>query len=467
MSRTDSGGGIENAGSLNVTGSTISGNTSRMWSGIANRGVADLVGATVSGNSTNLFGGGGIGNSGRLTLVNSTVSSNRAGSAGHGGGIEQQGGGTLTLDNSTLSGNTAGLGGGGLAMIFGASSAILRNDSVVADNVANVLGGGGILANAGTTVNVSDSIVRGNRAAISGGGIASQGSLTILRSTISENSAGLAGGGLRIDLAGSSLTLRESRVRSNRTTVNGLAWGGGLFVGNGATGSVIDSHIEGNASDYGAGLSLSASGLVTFERVAISGNVAEIGGGVLAHVGSSFQMRASTVSSNSARAAGGGVFLSSAPGFKDSLGTFAYVTISGNDAQQGGGLYDTGRTPTSLTASIVAGNQQAGSISGASADCFGSVSGGGTNLVGIGTGCPLQGNRTVAPADVFATVLGPLTDNGGPSPTHALLPGSPATDVGLLTCVFPPVRLDQRGVTRPRDGNGDGVATCDIGAVER
>jgi hypothetical protein len=53
-------------------------------------------------------------------------------------------------------------------------------------------------------------------------------------------------------------------------------------------------------------------------------------------------------------------------------------------------------------------------------------------------------------------LLGPLTDNGGPTPTVLLLAGSPALDA--IPTGFPPV--DQRGVTRPQ-----GVA-ADIGAVE-
>jgi hypothetical protein len=67
--------------------------------------------------------------------------------------------------------------------------------------------------------------------------------------------------------------------------------------------------------------------------------------------------------------------------------------------------------------------------------------------------------------------LGPLQDNGGSTPTHALLPGSPAIDAGdpegckryFQGELFP---VDQRGATRPEDGDGDGRAICDLGAFE-
>lgn len=60
--------------------------------------------------------------------------------------------------------------------------------------------------------------------------------------------------------------------------------------------------------------------------------------------------------------------------------------------------------------------------------------------------------------------LGPLADNGGPTMTRLPNPGSPAIDAaaGAPHCTSP----DQRGVSRPEDGDGDGVASCDIGAVE-
>jgi autotransporter family porin len=61
-------------------------------------------------------------------------------------------------------------------------------------------------------------------------------------------------------------------------------------------------------------------------------------------------------------------------------------------------------------------------------------------------------------------MLGPLADNGGPTPTHALLSGSPAIDrIPVEDCVDAdglPVTEDQRGEPRPA---GDG---CDVGAFE-
>jgi hypothetical protein len=54
--------------------------------------------------------------------------------------------------------------------------------------------------------------------------------------------------------------------------------------------------------------------------------------------------------------------------------------------------------------------------------------------------------------------LGPLADNGGPTETHALLPGSVAIDV--IPAEMCEVDTDQRGVDRPQ---GD---ACDVGAVE-
>jgi len=78
--------------------------------------------------------------------------------------------------------------------------------------------------------------------------------------------------------------------------------------------------------------------------------------------------------------------------------------------------------------------------------------------------CPNPATSPAAAGLIIADpLLGPLADNGGPTLTHALLSGSPAIDAAHPDgCPS----VDQRGAPRPVDGNGDGVAACDIGSYE-
>jgi uncharacterized repeat protein (TIGR01451 family)/CSLREA domain-containing protein len=128
-----------------------------------------------------------------------------------------------------------------------------------------------------------------------------------------------------------------------------------------------------------------------------------------------------------------------------------------------------------MTNSIIAGNKIGSNTTESNADCYsngGTITSQGHNLVGAGTGCPSDGSndQSVAPASLFTTVLEQtLADNGGDTLTHALLGGSPATDAAdntLCADASTVNNVDQRGVTRPIDGNNDGTATCDIGAFE-
>jgi hypothetical protein len=169
------------------------------------------------------------------------------------------------------------------------------------------------------------------------------------------------------------------------------------------------------------------------------------GGGISSFFGGTLTLRNSTISNNTAR------------DFFQGVGV-------------GGGILSplSGRGTTELTHTIVVGNS---ADDDTFADCGESLTSLGHNLVGAGTGCPSDGpgDLTVAPAEVFTTVLGPLQDNGGPTQTHALLPGSPGIDAGKTTCTDAsgnPLTTDQRGRPRPVDGNGDGIAACDIGAFE-
>ena len=118
-----SGGGINNAGTLTVVRSAVSGNTANTGGnggGIFNTGILTISSSAISGNSvssvTGAGSGGGIFNAGgTLTISNSTISGNSA--VGPGGNSDSGGGiitnvGIVTLTNTTITGNTADFGGG-------------------------------------------------------------------------------------------------------------------------------------------------------------------------------------------------------------------------------------------------------------------------------------------------------------------------------------------------------------------
>ena len=65
--------------------------------------------------------------------------------------------------------------------------------------------------------------------------------------------------------------------------------------------------------------------------------------------------------------------------------------------------------------------------------------------------------------DTFTTLIERIENIPPRQWFHPLLPGSPAIDVAVGPCSG----KDQRGISRPRDGDGDGVAVCDLGAIER
>src|SRR5262249_42871347 len=101
-------------------------------------------------------------------------------------------------------------------------------------------------------------------------------------------------------------------------------------------------------------------------------------------------------------------------------------------------------------------------------DINGTIDSQGYNLVQNPAGVPTLISSDLRRVDPG---LGSLANNGGPTQTHLLPIGSPAIDAGppggCVDAFGAPLTTDQRGRTRPSDGNGDGSTICDIGAVER
>jgi CSLREA domain-containing protein len=149
------------------------------------------------------------------------------------------------------------------------------------------------------------------------------------------------------------------------------------------------------------------------------------------------------------------------------------VTFSGNTSPSGGGIFNDG--DLALLNCTITGNTSGianrGTARSKSTMIVDSTSGDGNNCTDSNVtseGNNLDSGSSCNFADVTdmsntAPQLSPLGDNGGPTWTHGLLPGSPAIDKGSeLDCP----RYDQRGAFRPADGDENGTATCDIGSVE-
>lgn len=210
--------------------------------------------------------GGGIYNDGsagsaELTILNSTISKNITSFAG--GGIYNDaingGNATLTITNSTVDGNGAAFneipsGGGEGGGIYNASGTVIITTSVVSDNLAGVndnfpSGDGGGISNWGI-MTIIDSTITNNSTFFLGGGISNAGTLTITGSTINGNLAegqhdqklfGTGGG-----IAG-TVTLINSTVSDNSAPVGG----GGLQGGGVVTNSTISGNTNGGISVTG------------------------------------------------------------------------------------------------------------------------------------------------------------------------------------------------------------------------
>ena len=287
-----------------------------------------------------------------------------------------------------------------------------------------------------------------------GGGILNHGGLTLSGTSILRNNTGScgffcngSGGGINSN-SGGTLTVTNSII-SNNSTGGG---GGGMYLARGGTATVTDSTISENSGGFfGGGIDGGGTTMVT--NSTISGNTASVDGGGVFNQGdfrknATFTGTNSTISGNTASSRGGGVY-------NDIDGTLSVTnsTISGNSALsgQGGALFNSGAATIGDTI-LNAG------ASGGTIDNSGGFASHGYNLASDNGGGVLTGLD-----DRIYTnpMLGPLRHTGGPTFTHALLPGSPAINAGNPNFT-PPPDFDQRGPGYPRVVNG----RIDIGSVE-
>ncbi len=250
---------------------------------------------------------------------------------------------------------------------------------------------------------------------------------------------------------------------------SGNRGGGGLRNQGGAVTLAYSAVV--NNSAVGSGGGIYNTGALTLTHSSVLSNSTESMGGGIRHLGGETVLVNVTVSGNRAKMDGGGI-LTASDGSNTGKLHLRNVTLTNNTADydgdgigEGGGLYRSGGLAF-LQNTLVAGNLD-NSPGTQHPDCSGNLISQGYNLVGNNTGCalsPSAGDQIGSQNNPIEPLLGALQNSGGPTSTHALLPGSPAIDsgnpatpgIGGNTCEA----TDQRGLTRPVG------PLCDIGAYE-
>jgi CSLREA domain-containing protein len=387
--------------------------------------------------------GGAVSVSSAASLTLDEVTIQTSSTQQYGGAIYSEG--AINVRDSSLIGNNAGAGGGA---IFNNEGTVDLVNAHLTNNDAIGGGGGAIFSDGGPISMQGGSITESESGLLGGAGIyANDGSLELFGVTLSNNDSAGEGGAILNENA--HLTIVNSSIHDN----SALALGGGIYsqAGGFTAGSlsITDSSISSNTAFEGAGLY--NDGLATVSGTTFHGNTASPGGsgGAINNDAGTLTVTNSTLSENSAPAGGGGIH-SRAGGTVSGSTTVVGSTIASNTGGDAGGIYLQGVVQLSLTVLANDAHNCAGT---------GTITSLGPNLEDADT-CDLSGPGDLINAD---PALGPLADNGGPTLTHALLAGSDAIDAGA-DC--PPPATDQRGAIRPADGNADTTAACDIGAYE-
>jgi len=398
--------------------------------------------------------GGAIHNAGSvIALYNSRLLGNHA-TAGEGGAIWTTDGGFTQLMRTEVDGNMASDAGGGLSVnnidshLHLAASTVSNNMALaVVQTVSNVPAGVGSVScpvgQMGQTFSADASALSAFEFDIRVDSVPGDILITgqvrrggplgavVATSTISVP------GGLWPDSSDQTLTFNLDRVLP---LTPGAIYSIETTIAGNYTIKITDGdYLDGAA--YYCSTQLNDDDLVfrTF-----GGNFGD-GGGIYASDSASVSLVDSTVSSN----LGEGIFNAS-----DAYAQADYSTIANNT---GNGFTAPAGSYVILAESIIAGN--------GGNDCSGEFMSMGYNLIGDDSNCLLTPIGPSHPGDLTGTstspidpLLGPLQDNGGLTPTHALATNSPAVDAADPACAVG--RLDQRDVVRPIG------SACDIGAVE-
>ncbi|WP_143537329.1 choice-of-anchor Q domain-containing protein [Rubrivirga sp. SAORIC476] len=434
--------------------SNVANGTSGSGGGIFSAGDLLAQGTSIRRNRANRAGGGIEDAGGTVSLTDVRLDKNwiQDGAPGNGGGLHS-GGGDVTITRGIIADNMAVEGGGlwtnGTLTINGGADGDNDDDddaedgdrsffTVLSGNEASGdeagIGGGGLYVETGGIASVRYTLINGNTAngtAGSGGGVlvADGASATLAFSEVTGNTANRAGAGIELFDDGSTddettVSLRQVYVANNVIDEGAPGNGGGLHAGGAGAVDVSMSTFANNGAVEGGGLWINAAGSLTMGNSTVTGNTSDTdGGGIYDNGGASIALSSVTVALNSADNDGGGLFSASTDMF-------------------------------TVQNTIVADN----SAGGMGPDCSGTFDSDGYNLIGDVTGCTVNGDDT--DTDGQNPMLAPLAANGGFTPTHALMEGSPAIDSGDSA-----FDVDQRGMTRSMSPDDRGAYETEGGGT--
>jgi hypothetical protein len=283
-----------------------------------------------------------IGVQGVADITGLTFTRGRQG--GEDGGIDNHG--RLTLRDSVVRGASARSHGGRQPFYGGGiynTGTLTVERSTISQNHAGACGGG--IYNTGTAT-IERTTISGNDAK-SGGGIGNEGTLTLVRSTVTGNYATLGAGGIA----------NFGRLELDRTDVQGNR-AGSEFAAAGASGGGIANQGELQArhgtisANVGLGNGVEGAGLfnsgtAVLDHTTVSDNntdgdaAAPRHGGGIANRGSLTLLHV-TVEDNTGTGHGGGIYISG----EDSTTVVRHSRVTSNRAASGGGIYRAGGTVT-------------------------------------------------------------------------------------------------------------------------
>jgi parallel beta-helix repeat protein/predicted outer membrane repeat protein len=303
-------------------------------------------------------------------------------------------GGTLTIQNCVFSGNKTTTKGGA---IFNYTGTVIVQSSTFTGNQANK---GGAIFNYGGNLTVQTSTLTGNQAT-KGGAVflyKHSNSATIQQSTFSGNTATISGGAIYLYYSG-GITISDSTISGNHATAGS---GGAIYFYKAANSTITNSTISGNTAGKSGGAILLYKSILAVNNSTISGNTAVL--------------------------AGGGFYLTDGGNLASPRLILTSSIVANNTAEVGAN--DLARSNGTIDATNSLIQNPAGSINGINT----------ANITGVNP------------------MLAPLTNNGGPTQTMALLAGSPAIDKGSNPLAL---AFDQRGTPFVRSSG-----VTDIGAFE-